>query len=54
MAEAISWAEALVVLGADRLDETVTAQTAGVVLKYSEDLQVLREAGFATAAGDGD
>src|SRR5450631_2773339 len=30
VAEAISWAEALVVLGADRLDETVAAQTAGV------------------------
>src|ERR1039457_2024013 len=54
VAEAISWAEALVVLRADRLDERVTAQTAGVVLKYSEDLQVLREAGFAVAAGDGD
>ena len=47
VAEAISWAEALVVLGADRLDEAVAAQTAGVVLKYSEDLQVLRAAGFA-------
>ncbi len=54
VAEAISWAEALVVLGADRIDETVTAQTAGVVLKYSEDLQVLRAAGFAVAASDGD
>jgi len=54
VAEAISWAEALVVLGADRLGETVAAQTAGVVLKYSEDLQVLREAGFAAVAGNGD
>src|SRR5229473_329307 len=50
VAEAISWAEALVVLGADRIDETVAAQTAGVVLKYSEDLQTLRAAGFAVAA----
>src|SRR6266702_8149819 len=49
VAEAISWAEALVVLGADRLDQAVAAQTAGVVLKYSEDLQVLRAAGFAAA-----
>src|SRR5580704_17836797 len=52
VAEAISWARALAVLGADRLDEAVAAQTAGVVLKYSEDLQVLRAAGFAAAAGD--
>jgi MoxR-like ATPase len=52
VAEAISWARALAVLGADRLDEAVAAQTAGVVLKYSEDLQVLRAAGFAVAAGD--
>jgi len=54
VAEAISWAQALVVLGADRVDEAVAAQTAGVVLKYSEDLQVLRAAGFAAAASDGD
>ena len=54
VAEAISWAEALVVLGADRIDEVAAEQTAGVVLKYSEDLQVLRAAGFAAAASDGD
>jgi MoxR-like ATPase len=54
VAEAISWAEALVVLGAERIDETVAAQTAGVVLKYSEDLQVLRAAGFAATASDAD
>ena len=46
MAEAISWARALAVLGADRLDEAAAAQTAGVVLKYAEDLQVLRAAGL--------
>jgi MoxR-like ATPase len=54
VAEAISWAQALVVLGADRIDEAAAAQTAGVVLKYSEDLQVVRAAGFAVAASDGD
>ena len=52
VAEAISWAGALNVLGADRLDEAVAAQTAGAVLKYSEDLQAVRAAGFAAAAGD--
>jgi hypothetical protein len=54
VAEAISWAEALVVLGAERIDETVTAQAAGVVLKYSEDLQILRASGFAASVSDGD
>ncbi len=39
-------------LGADRVDEAAAAQTAGAVLKYSEDLQVVRAAGFAVAAGD--
>jgi len=53
VAEAISWAEALVVLGADRVDEAVAARTAGVVLKYAEDLEVARAAGYAVA-GDGD
>ena len=34
------------------MDLKILAKTAGVVLKYSEDLQVLRAAGFAAAAGD--
>jgi MoxR-like ATPase len=54
VAEAISWAEALQVLGADALDGAMAAQTAGAVLKYSEDLQALREAGFATVTSDDD
>lgn len=53
VAEAISWAEAVQLLGADKLDEAAAAQTAGAVIKYSEDLEVARAAGF-TAAGDDD
>ena len=53
VAEAISWAGALNVLGATSLDGAAAGQTAGAVLKYSEDLQAVRETGFAAlAAGD--
>ncbi len=54
VAEAISWAEALQVLGADSLDDRSAEQTAGAVLKYSEDLQTARAAGFAALAGGDD
>src|SRR3984885_3484250 len=54
VAEAISWARALGVLGADGLDEQAAEQTAGAVLKYAEDLQAARETGFgALVTGDG-
>jgi MoxR-like ATPase len=54
VAEAISWAEALGVLGADSLNTRSAEQTAGAVLKYSEDLQTARAAGFAALAGGDD
>jgi MoxR-like ATPase len=54
VAEAISWAEALTVLGANHIDRPSAAQTAGVVLKYSEDLQVVQAADLAAAASDGE
>ena len=54
VAEAISWAEALSVLGAEHIDPASAAQTAGVVLKYSEDLQVVQAADLAAAASDGE
>jgi MoxR-like ATPase len=47
VAEAISWATALRLLGAASLDETSAERTAGAVLKYAEDLAALRHAGFA-------
>ena len=54
VAEAISWTAALGVLGAQRLDEQAAEQSAGAVLKYAEDLQAAREAGFAAlVSGDG-
>src|ERR1035438_562332 len=52
VAEAISWAGALGVLGADGLDEVSAAQTAGAVIKYDEDLQAVRAAGFAAVTVD--
>src|SRR5215471_991360 len=42
VAEAISWAGALNVLGATTLDSESAQRTAGAVLKYSEDLAVVR------------
>jgi MoxR-like ATPase len=54
VAEAISWAEALRVLGADGLNGASAEQTAGAVLKYSEDLQTVKAAGFAAMAGGDD
>jgi len=51
VAEAISWATALHVLGAVSLDAGSAERTAGTVLKYSEDLAVARRAGFAALVG---
>ena len=50
VAEAISWAGALNVLGAASLDGAAANQTAGAVLKYSEDLQAVRATGFVALA----
>ena len=47
VAEAISWANALEVLGARELDARTARQTAGAVLKYAEDLRTARAADFA-------
>jgi len=52
VAEAISWAGALNVLGAAGLDRATAGRTAGAVLKYSEDLQAVRDSGFAAMAAD--
>jgi MoxR-like ATPase len=53
VAEAISWAQALEVLGTDALDGVSAERTAGAVLKYSEDLRTARATGFGGLA-DGD
>jgi MoxR-like ATPase len=52
VAEAISWAGALNVLGATSLDGASATRTAGAVLKYSEDLRAVRADGFAALTAD--
>lgn len=52
IAEAISWANALRVLGAAELDPATAERTAGAVLKYSEDLAAVRRTGFAAVLDD--
>jgi MoxR-like ATPase len=52
VAEAISWASALHLLGATSLDAEAAQRTAGAVLKYAEDLQAVREAGFEVLAAE--
>ncbi len=47
VAEAISWARALQVLGAAELDAAGARQTMGAVLKYAEDLKTAKAADFA-------
>jgi MoxR-like ATPase len=54
VAEAISWTAALQVLGITELDRPAAEQTAGAVLKYAEDLHMIREAGFAGVVADHD
>ncbi|MQA79580.1 MAG: AAA domain-containing protein [Streptosporangiales bacterium] len=46
VAEAISWAHALQVLGVSRLDTGVARRTMAAVLKYPEDEEVVRRAGL--------
>jgi len=52
VAEAISWAEALGVLGVGELGAAAAEQTAGAVIKYAEDLDAVRAAGFAPLLSD--
>ncbi|HLN05950.1 MAG TPA: MoxR family ATPase [Acidimicrobiales bacterium] len=47
VAETIDWAQALSVLQAGKLDETVVDRTLGSVLKYREDAERVRHAGIA-------
>jgi MoxR-like ATPase len=47
VAEAISWAVALRVLGATELTESAALRTLGAVLKYPEDEQAAQDAGLA-------
>jgi len=53
VAEAIDWVAALAVLGIERLDAEAIDRTLGAVLKYSEDQQMIREAGLEQLLGSG-
>ncbi len=53
VAEAIAWARAMTALGVSTWDAGVAERTLGAVLKYDEDLAVVRDAGLPTVlAGD--
>jgi MoxR-like ATPase len=54
VAEAISWAGALALLGARQLEPAAAERCVGAVLKYAEDIEVARQAGFgALVSPDG-
>jgi hypothetical protein len=53
IAEAIDWLSALTVLGIGELDEAALERTMGSVLKYAEDQELIRAAGFETLVGGG-
>ena len=52
VAETLDWAAALKVLGAHRLTVEAVEQSLGVVLKYREDLDRVREVGLGTLVHD--
>jgi MoxR-like ATPase len=47
VAETIDWANALAALGRDELDAAVVEDTLGSVLKYHEDLELVRDSALA-------
>jgi len=51
IAEAIDWVHAAILLGVQDFDADAVQRTLGAVLKYREDHEVAREAGFAWVAG---
>ena len=50
-AETLDWAEALVLVGVDDLDEAAFEATIGALLKYREDQDRLRSRGFGDVVG---
>jgi MoxR-like ATPase len=52
VAEAISWAAALRVLGVDMLDAASAVRTLAAVIKYDEDLAAVRQSGLAGLVSD--
>ncbi|MEY9947501.1 AAA family ATPase [Kitasatospora sp. GAS1066B] len=54
IAESIDWVSALTLLGVERLDAEAADQTLGVLVKYREDHELVRERGLAWLAGSSD
>jgi MoxR-like ATPase len=52
ISEAITWASALTVFGAQELTPELAGQTMSVVVKYPEDEQSVREVGLASVVGN--
>jgi MoxR-like ATPase len=52
IAEAITWASSVTVLGEPSLSADIADKTMSVVVKYPEDEQAVREAGLKTVVGD--
>ncbi|MFJ1705563.1 AAA family ATPase [Kitasatospora sp. NPDC088346] len=51
IAESIDWVSALTLLGVERLDPDSAGRTLGVLLKYREDHDLVRDRGLAWLAG---
>jgi len=51
ISEAISWAFAVSVFGAQEMSPTVADQTLSTVLKYPEDEETVRQAGLVSVVG---
>jgi MoxR-like ATPase len=51
VAEAINWASVVGLLGLGGLDEAAAEQTLGAVVKYREDIDLVRDRGLAWVAG---
>lgn len=51
IAESLDWAQALGSLGVERLDQSAAERTLGIVLKYREDAELVRERGLAAVIG---
>jgi MoxR-like ATPase len=51
ISEAITWASALAVFGADTLSAAAARQTMSAVVKYPEDEQTVKEVGLASVVG---
>ena len=51
IAETLDWAESLRLLGAGELSSPVVDQTLGVILKYKDDIDSVREHGVEALVG---